>query len=338
VTTEIPGVESSMTRRSMVQGVGVLAGATVFAVASASTAGADAVTSEQTSTTDAPGAPPLAVVGPTPPSASVVTVGLTYDNYTELNFIPIGQPLTDVTATLSGVYVPGVNTSFYAPVNLPSGSTLAELSLAGSNSSGVTQTLSLFREPFGTGGGGQTLSQAALFSGDTSVRVATSLLSHVTDGDGGYYLVGTTRGNGLQTLRSARIGYVPPARGAFTPLAVPIRIYDSRPNGLPAGGVKGKFADHEERVLDAKLGTGVPVGASSVLVNVAATNTNPGGFFSLFKNGAAWPGTSTLNWGVANTTVSSLAATQLAPFGNFKARCEGAGGADLIVDVVGWFS
>jgi hypothetical protein len=323
MTTERTAADAGLTRRAIVQGVGALAGATVLA-ASTATAGAAAA------------APVLsAASGPTPPSADAVTAGLTYDTYIGFSFLPLGQPLTDVVSTLTGVYVPGVNASFYVPVNLPSGSVVKELSLAGSNSSGVIQTLGLYAQPYATTGG-QLLGSASLVSGDTSLRSISAPLSHVIDGDLGYYLLVTTRGDGTQNAHGARLGYTAP--GAFTPLPVPIRIYDSRPAGLPAGGVKGKFANHEERVLDAHLGTGVPYGASSVLVNVAATNTNPGGFFSLFRNGVAWPGTSTLNWGVANTTVSSLAATQVAGFGNFKARCEAPGGADLIVDVVGWFS
>jgi hypothetical protein len=185
---------------------------------------------------------------------------------------------------------------------------------------------------------GSTLATLPLTAGGTSSRIVTTALNLVVSGEAGYVVVAPTTGDAKVTITGARIGYEPPpAAGSFVPLTVPVRVYDSRPAGLPAGGVKGKFANHEERVIDAKLGTGVPAGASSVLVNLAATNTNPGGFFSLFKNGVVWPNTSTLNWGVANTTVASLASTQLAANGTFRARCEGAGGADLVVDVVGYF-
>ena len=49
-------------------------------------------------------------------------------------------------------------------------------------------------------------------------------------------------------------GVAPQTAGAFKPLAVPVRIYDSRPGTQPAGGLKTKFANHEERVLDAHPG------------------------------------------------------------------------------------
>lgn len=78
----------------------------------------------------------------------------------------------------------------------------------------------------------------------------------------------------------------------FVPLAAPARVYDSRPGATPLGVVKGKLADHAERVVDPKLGGAVPSGASAVVMNLTATDTNPGGFLSAFKNGVAWPGTS----------------------------------------------
>ena len=172
-------------------------------------------------------------------------------------------------------------------------------------------------------------------SHDTSATTC----DHLVEGDAAYVVSAPTVITDMVRIAGARVGFVaPPTPGTYQSLAVPIRIYDSRPGTQPPGGLKTKFANHEERVLDARLGTGIPAGASSVLVNIAATNTNPGGFFSLFKNGVAWPNTSTLNWGVANTTVSTLSATQLAANGTFKARCEAPGGADLVVDVVGWFA
>jgi len=348
--TSVDGTARSLSRRAAVQGIGVLAGATVLAVTSVAdprTATASPLGSVGDPPTPPPTPAPTPTAEPVPapapldasPTADLVPVtgGLTYVNFTVLDFSPHSD--TAVTANVYGLFCAGFDLSFFAPLQLPSGSIIKELSFAGRNTSPNTAQPHISATAFG---GGSTLSvaQALLTSGPIGIRTATNgVFSHVVDGQYGYYLVAPTMGDGSVTIHGARVGYVPASTpGTFHPLAVPVRIYDSRPAGLPAGGVKGKFANHEERVLDATLGTGVPAGASSVLVNIAATNTNPGGFFSLFKNGVAWPNTSTLNWGVANTTVSTLSATQVAAFGNFKARCEGAGGADLIVDVVGWFS
>lgn len=131
----------------------------------------------------------------------------------------------------------------------------------------------------------------------------------------------------------------PGVAGSLHMLNVPVRIYDSRPGTIPLqpSGLKGKFVDHQEKTLDTKNNsTGVPAGARAVLINATATNTNPGGYFSFWKSGA-WPNTSSLNWGVANTTVASTTVVAIDAAQSFKARMEGPGGADLIIDVIGYY-
>jgi hypothetical protein len=123
----------------------------------------------------------------------------------------------------------------------------------------------------------------------------------------------------------------------FVPLAAPARVYDSRPNATPLAVVKGKLADHAERVIDPKLGGAVPQGASAVVMNLTATDTNPGGFLSAFKNGVAWPGTSSVNWFQPGSTVANQCTVALDGTAQFKVRCEGAGGTHFVVDVVGYY-
>ena len=125
--------------------------------------------------------------------------------------------------------------------------------------------------------------------------------------------------------------------GALRVLPSTIRIYDSRAGAQPPGVQKGKFADHEERVISATLGGAAPAGATAVLINATATNTNPGGFFAFFKNGTAWPNNSSLSWGVPNTTIANLAVVAVDTTAKFKARMEGAGGADLVIDCIGYY-
>ncbi len=325
------GARPGISRRAAVQGFGMLAGATVLAATSV----ADVLPASAAPA--GPGSPggAIGVAGALDAALVPTTPTLTYVNLTARDFTPISN--VAVTSTAYGSFCSGADVNFLAPLLLPSGSVLKELSFAGRNTSGGTVQPHLGGVAFG-GAGTVSVAQALLTSGDIGIRVATNnVFSYTLDGQYAYVLTAPTRGDGSVTINSARVGFVPAAvPGTFTSLVVPVRIYDSRPSGLPAGGVKGKFADHEERILDAKLGTGVPAGASAALVNVTATNTNPGGFFSLFMNTVQWPKTSTLSWGVANTTVATLAAVRLAN-GTFIARCEAPGGADLIVDVVGWF-
>lgn len=125
----------------------------------------------------------------------------------------------------------------------------------------------------------------------------------------------------------------PSSAGALSVLPASKRIYDSRTT------IAGRFVDHEERVIDATLGgnVAVPPGASAVLVNVTATNTNPGGYFSFFANGVTWPGTSSMNWGLPDSTIANLAVVPVDAAAGFVARCEGQGGADLVIDYIGAF-
>ncbi len=123
--------------------------------------------------------------------------------------------------------------------------------------------------------------------------------------------------------------------GSLSLLDATTRIYDSRPGTQPPTGTKGIFASHEERTIDCAA-AGVSTRATAVLINATATNTNPGGFFAFFKNGTVWPNNSSLSWGVAKSTIANLAVVAV-DNGKFTARMEGAGGADLVVDCIGYY-
>ena len=125
--------------------------------------------------------------------------------------------------------------------------------------------------------------------------------------------------------------------GSLTVLPTTTRIYDSRAGANPTSVQKGIFVNHEERVIVATLGGAVPAGATAVLMNATATNTNPGGFFAFFKNGTTWSGNSSLSWGLPGSTIANLAVVAVDSLAKFKARCEGVGGADLIVDCIGYY-
>ena len=129
----------------------------------------------------------------------------------------------------------------------------------------------------------------------------------------------------------------PTTAGALHVLDSTTRVYDSRPGTQPPNGTKTRFQSGNERLIDTKIGGAVPAGARAVMINATATNTNPGGFFAFFKNGTTWPKNSSLNWGVVNTTVATTTVVALDTAATFKAHMEGAGGADLIIDVIGYY-
>ncbi len=129
----------------------------------------------------------------------------------------------------------------------------------------------------------------------------------------------------------------PGTAGSLHVLDSTTRVYDSRPGTQPPNGTKTKFQTGTERAIDAKVGGAVPAGARAVMITATATNTNPGGFFAFFKNGITWPKNSSLSWGVAGTTVSTTTVVAVDAAATFKAHMEGAGGADLVIDVIGYY-
>jgi len=130
----------------------------------------------------------------------------------------------------------------------------------------------------------------------------------------------------------------PTSAGALTVLASTTRIYDSRPGSQPPTGTKTKFQSGDVRPLAATgNSSGVPANAQAVMISATATNTNPGGFFSFYKTGIAFPGNSNLNWGLANSTVAVTTVVACGTGATFNARMQGSGGADLVIDVIGYY-
>ncbi|MEZ5141304.1 MAG: hypothetical protein R2726_02115 [Acidimicrobiales bacterium] len=125
--------------------------------------------------------------------------------------------------------------------------------------------------------------------------------------------------------------------GALTLLASPVRVYDSRPGNPPSTLPKTPLANGATRDVDCTInGSGVPVGATGVLVNLTVVNTSANGFLAAFKKGVPVPNASTLNWFqpgsiVANTTVVACDAT-----GKISCYVPPTSSADVFVDIIGY--
>jgi len=123
---------------------------------------------------------------------------------------------------------------------------------------------------------------------------------------------------------------------ALVTLPVPVRVYDSRRGLVPvAVGPKIPLVAATARTVDCKgNSSGVPSGASSVLLNVVVTNTAGNGFLAVYKNGVAYPNTSNLNWAagqsIAVTTVSSTDTQS-------RVAVWASSTTDVIVDVIGFY-
>jgi hypothetical protein len=114
----------------------------------------------------------------------------------------------------------------------------------------------------------------------------------------------------------------------FTPLS-PVRALDTR---ISSGtlGPNGIYANFQ-----VTGNNGVPPGATAVFLNATVTNTTASSYLTVYPN-AAKPLASDLNWvagqTIPNLTLATLSATGTANFYN------GAGFADLVLDLSGWFA
>jgi hypothetical protein len=128
----------------------------------------------------------------------------------------------------------------------------------------------------------------------------------------------------------------PTAAGALVALATPVRVYDSRPGLAPtAVGPKTPLTGGTARsIVVSANASGVPVGATAALVSVVAVDPAAGGYLAVYRDGVAWPGTSSLNFSagqtVAVTTFTALSATPAcALYANTA--------LDVVVDVLGYY-
>lgn len=125
--------------------------------------------------------------------------------------------------------------------------------------------------------------------------------------------------------------------GALHVLAVPARIYDSRPGTAPAVGTKSPLAPNTARTLDLKVNSsGVPAGATAALLTVLLVNAaNADGNFTVWAAGAARPQANTMVWGGSARRFTATAVTAL----DTQARCQvlASQTTDVVIDVVGYY-
>jgi hypothetical protein len=129
--------------------------------------------------------------------------------------------------------------------------------------------------------------------------------------------------------------------GQLHVLGAPARVYDSRAGQLPLDVPKGQISNGAERVVDSRLDLGeLPAGASpsSVLLNLTITDTTSlAGWLALFRNGEAWPGSSTINWDAKGRTAANTTVVGIDHDGLFKVKASPGGGAHFVVDVIGYW-
>lgn len=131
-----------------------------------------------------------------------------------------------------------------------------------------------------------------------------------------------------------------PAAAAAAPQNVfvdvpPCRIVDTRRSAGPFGGPALAAGAPRSFALSAGPCPGIPSGVSAYSLNVTATNTRGPGFFLVYPEGGSQPLVSTLNY-VGGQTVANAAIVP-AGSGAGVTVVGGVSGADLIIDVAGYF-
>ncbi len=114
----------------------------------------------------------------------------------------------------------------------------------------------------------------------------------------------------------------------------PTRFVDSR-EGL--GTAKGQVAG--QAVFSTQISglRGVPQGVSAVALNVTVTNPKETGHLTVFPSGQSAPSTSSVNFSAGQTIANSVI-VPVGADGKISLRNGAWAGADVIVDVVGYYS
>ena len=137
---------------------------------------------------------------------------------------------------------------------------------------------------------------------------------------------------GIAWMRLAECAVPPPPTGKFFALS-PCRVLDTRQDGPPLlSGVP--------EVLALRGVCGVPASAVAVAANVTVTGASGLGFVTFYPGNSTASAVSTLNWSAGQTRTNN-AILQLSTdgLGSLAVRpfVAGGGGAQLIVDVAGYF-
>jgi len=116
-----------------------------------------------------------------------------------------------------------------------------------------------------------------------------------------------------------------------------VRVLDTRDG---TGGFSAPVGPGATVVLPVAGQFGVPVaGASAVVLNLTATGGQPpGGYVTVYPDGAGPPLASDLNY-AARQTIPNLVVVQVGADGKLAFYNGSAGGSvDLVADLVGWYS
>lgn len=188
---------------------------------------------------------------------------------------------------------------------------------------GMNATAS-FIEPLDAASYAWSIENGTIVSGSTS-----STVTFTAGASGQVTLTATATKDGCLREVQRTIPIIErPAGSTLFYLVNPCRVVDSRSNG-------GALANLETRTIAVAGKCGIPVGAKSVVMNLAAVSPVTTGFLSLYPSNLAWPGTSTLNYR-AGKTRATAGIVSVSPEGHVNVFNNGAP-LHFIIDVTGYF-
>ena len=220
-----------------------------------------------------------------------------------------------------------------APIELPAGSQIVRIDVRGDTTGGLASQPWYFQSM--TAGGVATLLATITATGGPGATAGSYTGAPVTVAEGTHHYLELQNTSATNRARSATIRYLPPAAGIRL-LATPVRVYDSRPGNPPAVNPKTPLAGGAARAVDCTYGGAVPAGARAVLAGITLVTRSAGGFVALYRNGIAWPGTSSVNWSAAGDVIGGTQIIALDASGAFAAYCAPGASTDLLVDVQGY--
>jgi len=235
----------------------------------------------------------------------------------------------------TGAYVWGSAGELRIDLDLEAGITITEVAFSAFNKPGATLTGRLERLPYA--GGAATVIASVGFPGNNpAVDIRGAAVANVVVGEGDAFTARMTCDIYSQWV-GFRLGYIPFGFG-YTPIT-PKRVYDSRAGNPPLGVTKGPLSNGT-RVINLLNGVTLPTNVKPVglLVNLAVVNTSASGFLSLYQNGIADPGTSSINWFRANEIVANTTFTGIDSTGNAIAKVPANSSTDFFIDVVGYYA
>ncbi len=165
----------------------------------------------------------------------------------------------------------------------------------------------------------------------------------VAVGTGGYIYIYNSAGTATNVIVDVN-GYFSSSGYVLTPSS-PVRICDTRSlsPGDVSSGVSGQCAN-SGTPLTSSGGpitvqvtgiAGIPSTAKAVVANITVVNTTGSGYLTAWAAGATQPTTSNINWGKGQVMPNMVIST-LNSSGQMDIYCSSQ--ANIIVDVVGWYS